>query len=88
MLEKETLLKDEIAEIFKGIKRNNNRPAWTGSATRVPSTVPPVALSPAAQIVASPTPSEAVVTEVDAKAEPKPAAKKVAKRAPKKTTES
>jgi cell division protease FtsH len=88
LLEKETLLKDEIAEIFKGIKRNNNRPAWTGSATRVPSTVPPVALSPAAQIVASSTPSEAVVTEVDAKAETKPAAKKVAKRAPKKTTES
>ncbi len=81
LLEKETLLKDEIEKIFKGIKRNNNRPAWTGSATRLPSTVPPVALSPAAPT----TPASVQVEEVD---EVKPVVKKVAKRAPKKTTES
>ena len=42
LLEKETLNKDEIAKIFKKIKKRNNRPAWTGSAMRVPSQVPPV----------------------------------------------
>jgi len=47
LLERETLLKDDIAEIFKGIKRVKPRPAWTGSPTRTPSDQPPVALSPA-----------------------------------------
>ena len=42
LLEKETLNKDEIAKIFKKIKKRNNRPAWTGSAMRIPSQVPPV----------------------------------------------
>jgi cell division protease FtsH len=42
LLEKETLNKEEIAEIFKHVRAWPNRPAWTGSATRVPSTQPPV----------------------------------------------
>ena len=42
LLEKETLNKDEISKIFKKIKKRNNRPAWTGSAMRIPSQVPPV----------------------------------------------
>jgi cell division protease FtsH len=42
LLEKETLDKEEIAKIFKKIKKRNNRPAWTGSSLRIPSRVPPV----------------------------------------------
>ncbi len=45
LLEKETLGKDEIAEIFAPIVKRPARPAWTGSARRTPSTRPPV-LSP------------------------------------------
>ena len=47
LLERETLLKDEIAKIFINLKRVKPRPAWTGSVDRVPSDQPPVALSPA-----------------------------------------
>jgi cell division protease FtsH len=42
LLEKETLNKDEIAAIFKKVKKVTARVAWTGSATRVPSSQPPV----------------------------------------------
>jgi cell division protease FtsH len=45
LLEKETLNKEEIAEIFNPIVKRPPRPAWTGSARRTPSTRPPV-LSP------------------------------------------
>ncbi|MFD4032840.1 ATP-dependent zinc metalloprotease FtsH [Streptomyces sp. NPDC058637] len=45
LLEKETLNKDQIAEIFAPIVKRPARPAWTGSALRTPSTRPPV-LSP------------------------------------------
>jgi cell division protease FtsH len=44
LLEKETLNKEEIAEIFKKVKLVTKRPAWTGSATRIPSEQPPVAV--------------------------------------------
>ncbi|MGP3968398.1 ATP-dependent zinc metalloprotease FtsH [Streptomyces sp. 6N223] len=43
LLEKETLNKDELADIFAPIVRRPPRPAWTGSARRTPSTRPPVA---------------------------------------------
>ncbi|MDH6112237.1 cell division protease FtsH [Kitasatospora sp. MAP12-15] len=42
LLEKETLNKEQIAEIFKSIVRRPARPAWTGSSRRTPSTRPPV----------------------------------------------
>jgi cell division protease FtsH len=45
LLEKETLNKQEIAEIFKPVIKRPARPAWTGSSHRTPSTRPPV-LSP------------------------------------------
>ncbi|MEU3774706.1 ATP-dependent zinc metalloprotease FtsH [Streptomyces sp. NPDC032472] len=45
LLEKETLGKEEIAEIFSTVVKRPARPAWTGSAHRTPSTRPPV-LSP------------------------------------------
>jgi len=43
LLERETLNKEEIAEIFAQVKPRPNRPAWTGSSTRKPSSVPPIA---------------------------------------------
>jgi cell division protease FtsH len=42
LLERETLNKEEIATIFIKVKSWPNRPAWTGSALRIPSTQPPV----------------------------------------------
>ncbi|MFF2652440.1 ATP-dependent zinc metalloprotease FtsH [Streptomyces sp. NPDC058045] len=45
LLERETLGKEEIAEIFAPIVKRPSRPAWTGSSRRTPSTRPPV-LSP------------------------------------------
>jgi cell division protease FtsH len=42
LLEKETLDKAQVAQIFEPLRRREIRPAWTGSETRVPSTVPPV----------------------------------------------
>ncbi|HEX5567086.1 MAG TPA: ATP-dependent zinc metalloprotease FtsH [Streptomyces sp.] len=42
LLEKETLGKEQIAEIFRPIVKRPPRPAWTGSSRRMPSTRPPV----------------------------------------------
>jgi cell division protease FtsH len=42
LLDKETLGKEEIAEIFKPLRRRPERPAWTGSPTRIPSDIPAV----------------------------------------------
>jgi cell division protease FtsH len=42
LLEKETLNKEEIAEIFAKVKSWPSRPAWTGSQSRAPSSTPPV----------------------------------------------
>ena len=47
LLEKETLNKEEIAAIFKKVKKVKPRPPWTGSDSRIPSNQPPVALKPA-----------------------------------------
>jgi cell division protease FtsH len=44
LLEKETLNKEEISEIFKRVNSWPRRPAWTGSVTRIPSQQPPVAV--------------------------------------------
>nr|WP_307844247.1 ATP-dependent zinc metalloprotease FtsH [Actinospica acidithermotolerans] len=42
LLEKETLDKAQIANIFADVRLRSPRPAWTGSSRRVPSDVPPV----------------------------------------------
>ncbi|MGK0539822.1 ATP-dependent zinc metalloprotease FtsH [Propionimicrobium lymphophilum] len=42
LLDRETLTKAEVAEIFKELQRHPKRGAFTGSSRRVPSTVPPV----------------------------------------------
>ncbi len=55
LLDKETLGKEEIAEIFTSIVKRPARPAWTGSSLRTPSTRPPVS-TPAA-VAANGTPS-------------------------------
>ncbi len=48
LLEKETLDKAEIADVFAPLRRRSERPAWTGSPSREPSTIPPVGLPKAA----------------------------------------
>ena len=42
LLEKETLDKDQVAEIFEDLRRRDARPAWTGSARRRPHERGPV----------------------------------------------
>jgi len=42
LLEKETLDKAQIADIFRDVRMRPARPAWTGSTRRVPSDRPPV----------------------------------------------
>jgi cell division protease FtsH len=42
LLEKETLGKEEIAKIFTDVRGPKSRGAWTGSAARKPSHLPPV----------------------------------------------
>ncbi len=42
LLDKETLDKEEVAEIFTALRLRPKRPAWTGSPTRIPSDIPPV----------------------------------------------
>ncbi|WP_019549262.1 ATP-dependent zinc metalloprotease FtsH [Streptomyces sulphureus] len=48
LLEKETLGKEEIAEVFAPVVKRPTRPAWTGSSRRAPSTRPPVSAPAAA----------------------------------------
>jgi cell division protease FtsH len=42
LMERETLDKAEVAQIFEALRRRPVRPAWTGSPDRAPSTIPPV----------------------------------------------
>jgi cell division protease FtsH len=49
LLERETLDKEQVAEIFSALRRRSERPAWTGSPTREPSPIPPVRVPKAAQ---------------------------------------
>lgn len=42
LMEKETLDKEQVAEVFEPLRRRPVRPAWTGSPTRNPSDIPPV----------------------------------------------
>jgi cell division protease FtsH len=48
LLERETLDKEEVAEVFKPLRRRPVRPAWTGSPDRSPSQIPPVDVPKAA----------------------------------------
>ncbi len=42
LMDRETLDKAEVAEVFVPLRRRTNRPAWTGSPDRIPSDLPPV----------------------------------------------
>jgi cell division protease FtsH len=42
LLERETLDKEEVADVFAPLRRRPMRPAWTGSPDRVPSSIPPI----------------------------------------------
>jgi cell division protease FtsH len=42
LMERETLDKAEVAQVFEPLRRRSIRPAWTGSPERVPSQKPPV----------------------------------------------
>jgi cell division protease FtsH len=42
LMDKETLDKEQVAEIFKPLRKRPPRPAWTGSPDRNPSQIPPV----------------------------------------------
>ncbi|NYG58936.1 cell division protease FtsH [Nocardioides daedukensis] len=44
LLDRETLDKAEVAEVFETLNRRPARPAWTGSPNRQPSSLPPVAV--------------------------------------------
>ena len=42
LLDRETLDKGEVEEVFTALRRRPERPAWTGSPSRNPSEIPPV----------------------------------------------
>ncbi len=48
LFEKETLDRAEVAEVFQPLRLWPQRPAWTGSDARVPSSLPPVVPPPPA----------------------------------------
>ncbi|MCH0540710.1 ATP-dependent zinc metalloprotease FtsH [Streptomyces sp. MUM 203J] len=76
LLEKETLGKEEIAEIFAPIVKRPSRPAWTGSSRRTPSTRPPVLSPKELALTNGSTPSTAATastTPVDTTKAPEPA---------------
>jgi cell division protease FtsH len=62
LLDKETIDRKGLAQIFSAVRMRAERPAWTGSDSRVPSTIPPVDVpaslnghpEPAAEITVSP----------------------------------
>jgi len=60
LLERETLNKEEIAEIFAKVVPRPDRPAWTGSPTRKPSSLPPI---PTRMALSNGTPPVASVEE-------------------------
>ncbi len=61
LLEKETLDKAEVAEVFAPLRRRPARPAWTGSPDRVPSTIPPVNVPQASQNGSEPAPEGGLI---------------------------
>ncbi len=44
LLERETIDRKGLGEVFADIRMRPERPAWTGSETRIPSSLPPVAV--------------------------------------------
>ena len=42
LVDKETLDKEQVAQVFEPLRRRLARPAWTGSPERNPSSIPPI----------------------------------------------
>src|SRR3954454_10750820 len=61
LLDRETLDKAEIAEIFRPLRRRSARPAWPGSPPREPSDIPPVPVPKSASNGHAPDESEGAV---------------------------
>ncbi|MFE2548466.1 ATP-dependent zinc metalloprotease FtsH [Streptomyces sp. NPDC059355] len=72
LLEKETLGKEEIAEVFSTIVKRPARPAWTGSSHRTPSTRPPVLSPKELQLTNSANGTSAVTPAVSVEKDPAP----------------
>ena len=53
LMEKETLDKAQVAEVFEPLRRRSVRPAWTGSPDRNPSAIPPVEIPEKVRIAAA-----------------------------------
>ncbi|MET1000103.1 MAG: cell division protein FtsH, partial [Marmoricola sp.] len=53
LMEKETLDKEQIAQIFVPLRRRSRRPAWTGSPDRNPSSIPPVVIPEKIRVAAA-----------------------------------
>ncbi|MFE2477315.1 ATP-dependent zinc metalloprotease FtsH [Streptomyces sp. NPDC059389] len=72
LLEKETLGKEEIAEVFSTIVKRPARPAWTGSSHRTPSTRPPVLSPKELQLTNSANGTSAATPAVSVEKDPVP----------------
>ena len=53
LIDRETLDKAEVAEIFEPLRRRSARPAWTGSPARNPSSIPPVEIPEKVRVAAA-----------------------------------
>jgi cell division protease FtsH len=73
LLERETLDKAEVASIFEPLRRRQIRPAWTGSDSRLPSDIPPVAIEAARGGVRPAGSEEGVVVAPDSGPDADPA---------------
>jgi cell division protease FtsH len=71
LLERETLLKEDIERIFSNVKMVAPRAAWTGSPSRIPSSEPPVAMMPAKPQIDPESQGESVA-QVEVPATPAP----------------
>ncbi|MEV0415376.1 ATP-dependent zinc metalloprotease FtsH [Streptomyces sp. NPDC050448] len=72
LLEKETLNKEQIAEVFSTIVKRPARPAWTGSSHRTPSTRPPVLSPKELQLTNSANGTSAASAAVSVEKDPAP----------------
>ena len=74
LMEKETLDKQEVARVFEPLRLRPERPAWTGSPDRSPSSIPPVEFRRSAAngtesgLVVGPSPDGDVTAQVDQQA--------------------
>jgi cell division protease FtsH len=61
LLERETIDRNGLKDIFAAIVMRSDRPAWTGPDTRIPSRLPPVEVPAHVSAAAEPPPSEITI---------------------------